>query len=74
MAVFTTPLSTRRTEEGALDTGVSGHMLCDGKKHRKAGSWHVLGGSGDLVSRLIMGITGVTISVIGVMNLHTKSP
>ena len=33
-----------------------------------------LGGQGDLVSRLIMGINGVTIWVIGVMNLLTKSP
>ena len=29
---------------------------------------------GDLVSRLIMGINGVTIWVIGVINLLTKSP
>ena len=34
----------------------------------------LLGGSGDLVSRLIMGINGVTIWVIGVINLLTKSP
>ena len=33
-----------------------------------------LGGQGDLVSRLIMGISGVTIWVIGVINLLTKSP
>ena len=33
-----------------------------------------LGGQGDLVSRLIMGIDGVTIWVIGVINLLTKSP
>ena len=33
-----------------------------------------LGGHGDLVSRLIMGIIGVTIWVIGVINLLTKSP
>ena len=33
-----------------------------------------LGGQGDLVSRLIMGINGVTIWVIGVTNLLTKSP
>ena len=33
-----------------------------------------LGGQGDLVSRLIMGINGVTIWVIGVINLLTKSP
>ena len=32
-----------------------------------------LGGQGDLVSRLIMGINGVTIWVIGVTNLLTKS-
>ena len=36
--------------------------------------WALLGGSGDLVSRLIMGIIGVTIWVIGVINLLTKSP
>ena len=29
---------------------------------------------GDLVSRLLMGITGVTIWVIGVLNLLAKSP
>ena len=34
----------------------------------------LLGGSGDLVSRLIMGIIVVTIWVIGVINLLTKSP
>ena len=34
----------------------------------------LLGGSGDLVSRLIMGIIGVTIWIIGVINLLTKSP
>ena len=33
-----------------------------------------LGGQGDLVSRLIKGILRVTISVIGVINLLTKSP
>ena len=33
-----------------------------------------LEGQGDLVSRLIMGISGVTIWVIGVINLLTKSP
>ena len=31
-------------------------------------------GQGDLVSGLIMGITRVTIWVIGVINLLTKSP
>ena len=36
--------------------------------------WLYLGGQGDLVSRLIMGINGVTIWVIGVINLLTKSP
>ena len=29
-------------------------------------------GHGDLVSRSIMGITGVTICLVGVMNLLTK--
>ena len=33
-----------------------------------------LEGQGDLVSRLIMGIIGVTIWVIGVIILLTKSP
>ena len=33
-----------------------------------------LEGHGDLVSRLIMEISGVTIWVIGVINLLTKSP
>ena len=33
-----------------------------------------LGGQGDLVSGLIMGITGFTIWVIGVIKLLTKSP
>ena len=35
---------------------------------------HYLEGQGDLVSGLIMGIIGVTIWVIGVINLLTKSP
>ena len=34
----------------------------------------LLGGSGDLVTRLIMGIIGLTIWVIGVITLLTKSP
>ena len=34
----------------------------------------LLGGSGDLVSRLIVGINGLTIWVKGVINLLTKSP
>ena len=33
-----------------------------------------LEGQGDLVTRLIRGITGNTIWVIGVINLRTKSP
>ena len=33
-----------------------------------------LGGQGDRVTRLLMGITRVTIWVIGVINLLTKSP
>ena len=33
-----------------------------------------LEGQGDLVNRLIMGITRVTIRVIGVINLLTNSP
>ena len=36
-------------------------------------SYH-LEGQGDLVSSLIMGLIGVTIWVIGVINLPTKSP
>ena len=35
---------------------------------------HYLEGQGDLVSRLILGITRVTIWVTGVINLLTKSP
>ena len=37
-------------------------------------AWGLLGGSGDLVSRLIRGIVRVTMWVIGVINLLTKSP
>ena len=33
-----------------------------------------LEGQGDLLSSLIRGLTGFTISVIGVINLLTKSP
>ena len=33
-----------------------------------------LGGQGDLVNRLLMGISRVTIWLIGVINLLTKSP
>ena len=33
-----------------------------------------LEGQGDLVTRLIMGIIGVTVWVLGVINLLTKSP
>ena len=33
-----------------------------------------LEGQGDLATRLIMGIIGVTIWVIGIINLLTKSP
>ena len=35
---------------------------------------NILGGQGDLVSRLIMGITRGTIWVMGVISLLTKSP
>ena len=38
------------------------------------GGGSLLGGQGDLVSRLIMGITGVTLWVIGFTNLLTTSP
>ena len=36
----------------------------------------LLGGSGDIVSRLIMGMTRLTTGIIGVIgiNLRTKSP
>ena len=34
----------------------------------------LLGGQGDLVSRLIMGISGLTIWLIGVINLLSRSP
>ena len=47
------------------------------KKHpdfEKPSCKHYLGGQGDLVSRLRRGIIGVTIWVIGVINLLTKSP
>ena len=40
----------------------------------KIGGLQYLEGQGDLVSRLIMGIIRVTIWVIGVINLLTKSP
>ena len=40
----------------------------------KAQGKHILGGSGDLVSSLIMGISRITIRTIGVINLLTKSP
>ena len=36
--------------------------------------WGLLGGSGDLVSKMIMGIIRVTIWVIGVSDLLTKFP
>ena len=35
---------------------------------------HLLGGSGGLVSRFIIQITKVTIWVIGIINIFTKSP
>ena len=48
------------------------------REERKPFTWvldlQYLGGQFDLVSRLIMGINGVTIWVIGVINLLTKSP
>ena len=33
-----------------------------------------LGGQGDFIARLILGINGLTIGVIGLINLLTKSP
>ena len=38
------------------------------------GFWVYFKGHGDLVSRLIVGIVGVIIWLIGVINLFTKSP
>ena len=62
-----------------LDTGggtSSGSAALPGGRllHLCDWSYSVLGGSGDLGSRLIIGITGVTIWVMGVINLLTKSP
>ena len=48
-------------------TEVSSHSWPEARKY-------CLEGQGDLVSRLIMGIIGVTIWDIGVMNLLTKYP
>ena len=45
-----------------------------GKPDQLSSSTPYLEGQGDLVSRLIMGITRVTMWVIGVINLLTKSP
>ena len=56
-----------------LQNGASarGALACDiGKYHTGA----CLEGHGDLVSRLITGITKVTMWVIGVINLLTMSP
>ena len=54
----------------AFSTGEAG-----GKFNRKTRNPKpYLEGQGDLVSRLLMGITGVTIWVMGVLNLLTKSP
>ena len=38
------------------------------------GFWVYLEGQGDLATRLVVGIIGVTIWVIGVINLLTQSP
>ena len=35
---------------------------------------HYLDGQGDLVSGLIMGISGVSIWLIGLISIHTQSP
>ena len=59
------------------DLGLPGLGIRPFKGHRMHGAqggMPYLGGQGDLVSRLIMGINGVTIWVIGVINLLTKSP
>ena len=50
-----------------LSSYVGGHV-------RHSRYWDYLGGQGDLVSRLLMGINGITIWVIGVIKLLTKSP
>ena len=47
-------------------------MSCGAWRHGPFRAY--LGGQGDLVSGLIRGVTGVTIWVIGVINLLTKSP
>ena len=47
--------------------GINSRELLDYK-------YNYLEGQGDLVSRLIMGIIRVTIWVIGIINLLTKSP
>ena len=47
-------------------------MKFPGQRHYLEGRGDL--GRGDLVSRLIKGISRVTIWVIGAFNLHTKSP
>ena len=44
------------------------------RRSREGGNECYLEGQGDLVTRLMMGIIGVTIWVIGVYNLLTKPP
>ena len=43
-------------------------------QHLELGFRVYLGGQGDFVSRLMIGINEVTIWVVGVINLLTKSP
>ena len=51
-------------------------LVCNAAAARISGSFRsvYLEGHGDLVSGLIMGIVGVIIWLIGVINLPTKSP
>ena len=44
------------------------------KDPRVEGGWFRVSGHGGLVSRLIMGIVGVIMWLIGAINLLTKSP
>ena len=44
------------------------------KDARVEGGWFRVSGHGGLVSRLILGIVGVIICLLGVINLLTKSP
>ena len=58
------------------DTSQDVYMYNAGRncKAEATRTFNYLEGHGDLVSRLVRGITGVTIWVIGGINLLTKSP